>query len=254
MPYPLVYDGLWHVDVAALKARVSSLTRAVVVVSPNNPTGSLLSVHDLHEIDALNLPVLADEVFAEYILSPRDQACTDVLQHPTCSPWFVMGGVSKSLGLPEWKLGWTVLHGGQAASNEVLWDALETIADTYLSVSGTAQKGLATWLGLAPRIQADIRDRLRENLCAIDSIFVGSSVSRLHVEAGWFCVLRLPDIQDDETWAMSLLHEAQVLVQPGYFYELGPAAHVVLSLLTPPKVLREGLRRLLAHVHTVSQR
>lgn len=253
VPYPLVYDGLWHIDLAALEACITSRTRAIVVVAPNNPTGSLLSLAEIRALDSLGLPVLCDEVFAEYTIAPRGDACASALQHAHASPWFVMGGTSKSLGLPEWKLGWTVLQGGLAAQRDALWDALETIADTYLSVSGVAQEALPALLAEAPVVQQAIRDRLLENLSLIDAALRGSMVSRLHVEGGWSCILRLPALQDDEAWALSLLQDAHVLVQPGYFYELGPAPHLVLSLLTPPDVMQHGIERLAAHVAAVSQ-
>lgn len=244
VPYPLFFDGLWHIDLAELRARRTAKTRAIVVVSPNNPTGSLLSRDSFEAIDAMGLPVLADEVFREYLLEPRSDACLSALDEQPRSPWFVMGGLSKTAALPQWKLAWTVLRGG--GDQAELWDALETIADTYLSVSAVAAHGLAGVLASVPPVQAALRARLRQNLELIDAALMHSSASRRRVEGGWSCLLRMPATRDDEAWATLLLREQKLLTQPGYFYELGPEPHLVLSLLTPPDLMEQGLARIQA--------
>jgi alanine-synthesizing transaminase len=71
------------------------------------------------------------------------------------------------------------------------------------------------------------------------------SCSRLHVEGGWYAVLRVPAIESDEEMAIRLLREARVSVHPGHFYDFPREGFLVLSLLTEPSIFLAGVSRLL---------
>jgi aspartate/methionine/tyrosine aminotransferase len=239
--YPLRYDGTWHVDFDALDRAITSRTRAIVVVNPNNPTGSLLSAEEMDRLDALaaarNLAIISDEVFADYAF--RGGHPTLIGDRRTLT--FSLNGLSKSAGLPQMKLGWMVVSG---PSCDDTFNRLEWIADTYLSVSAPVQVAAPRLLACASAVQSRILERAKSNLAALQTALANSAFQVLHTEGGWSAVIQVPRTRTEEQWTLDLLREQNVLVQPGFFYDFEAEAYLVVSLLTEPSQLLEGIRRL----------
>lgn len=237
--YPLFYDHGWHVDVAEVERLAGQRTRAIVVVNPNNPTGSFLKRQELEILSqvcsAHGMALISDEVFADYAFG-EDPERARAADAPVLA--FTLSGLSKVAGLPQLKLGWMAVTGPAAA--EALC-RLDIIADTYLSVSTPVQVAAAELLGTAPALQAQIRERTAANLHSLQS-----QLDVLLTEGGWSAVIRLPRTRSEEEWVMSLLGEADVLVQPGWFYDFGTEPLIVVSLLTPPAVLAAAVGRMRA--------
>jgi alanine-synthesizing transaminase len=235
--YPLRYDGVWHVDFVELERAVSARTRAMVVVNPNNPTGSFLKAEEWDRLQELGIAILSDEVFSDYgfetasRMRGEDRALT-----------FTMSGLSKIAGLPQMKLGWIAVSGPGA---DEAMERLELIADTYLSVATPVQVALPELLALSGEVRTQIRTRTRANLDTLRSSVAGSPVNVLNVEAGWSAILQVPRIRSEQEWALRLLGEHGVLVQPGYFFDFESEAFLVVSLLTPCDVFEEGIRRII---------
>jgi alanine-synthesizing transaminase len=245
VPYPLVYHGGWSIDCEALAAAVTERTRAIVVVNPNNPTGSFLKRGELQFLESLGVPLISDEVFADYAFAP-DPSRIRTLADGAETLAFSMSGLSKIAGLPQMKLGWIVVSGPAAARTEAR-DKLEWIADTYLSVGTPVQQAAARLLELGKNIQSQIAARTRANLVWLASAIGADSPCRtLAVEGGWYATVQVPRIQREEEWALELLREENVLVQPGFFFDFESEAFLVLSLLTEPGSFQEGCRRLWA--------
>lgn len=242
--YPLRYDGAWHIDFPALERAVTPRTRAVVVVNPNNPTGSFLKRGELDRLDALalrhDLAILSDEVFSDYGFG-QDPDRVDTLVGRAQALTFSLGGLSKCAGLPQLKLGWIVAGGHRAAD---ACERLELIADTYLSVGTPAQVGLGRILAAAQTIQRQIRERASANLDLIRRALAGSAAAVLHAEGGWYAVIRMPRTRSEEEWALALLRDSNVLLEPGYFFDFEEEAYLVASLLTQPPAFAEGIQRL----------
>lgn len=234
--FPLEWHWRWEIH----DLPVDDRTRAIVVVNPNNPTGSFVSPSEQDRIAALRLPIVSDEVFLDYPLDGSGMTFVrgDVLA-------FTLGGLSKSAGLPHFKLGWIRVSG--PGKDEAL-EALELIADNFLSVATPVQAALPDLLRIGPNIRAAISTRTRENLGALRAAFVNiTAASVLPVEGGWSAVLRVPSVITDEELALELLGEG-VVVQPGYFFDFATDGYLVLSLLPERQVFEEGLRRLAAYV------
>ncbi len=246
VPYRLLYDGSWFFDFASLRAAISSRTRAIVVVNPNNPTGSFLKVSErgllLEIAREHDLPLISDEVFMDYAFSaPKNLARTLIGQDKVLS--FSLNGLSKAAGMPQVKLGWIALAGPAAAQAEAR-SRLELILDTYLSVGTPVQSALGHLFNIGAGIQEQIKARVAENRVALASILQDSPAHILHSEGGWSTILQLPNIFGQEDWSVPLLNRYQVLVQPGYFFDMSSEAYVVVSLISVPKVFTEGIRRL----------
>jgi len=246
--YPLHYDGAWHIDFTSLSKLVTPRTRAIVVVNPNNPTGSYLKRDEWERLQALGLPVISDEVFSDFALGPAPERAS-ALAGSNGVLTFAMSGLSKVAGLPQMKLGWIAADG---PGHEAALEGLEWIADTFLSVSTPAQLALPRILTASGSVQQQIRDRIRTNLNEAVTRTDGSPCRCLTAEGGWSVILEVPRILTEDDWALHLLAQKEVLVQPGFFYDFETEAFLVLSLLTPPIIFDQGVRRILGAVDAVT--
>jgi alanine-synthesizing transaminase len=246
--YPLRYDGAWHVDFEALAAAVTRRTRAVVVVNPNNPTGSFLRRDEAAKLEELaarhGLAILSDEVFADYgFVENKDRVAT--LANTRSALTFSMSGLSKIAGLPQVKLGWIVASGPE---HQKALERLEWIADTFLSVATPVQTALPRLLAMAEGVRAQIRQRTSANLELLRARTADSTANVLNVEAGWCAILQIPRTLTEEQWALGLLRDQDVLVQPGYFYDFESEAFLVVSLLTEASAFEQGIDRILSYI------
>jgi alanine-synthesizing transaminase len=249
-PYPLRYDGEWHIDLAAFE-RLPARVRAIVVVNPNNPTGSFLKVEEAGALRRLaaqrGLALLSDEVFADYAFRDDAARVASLAEEKECL-CFSLGGLSKSCGLPQLKLGWIAVSGPGAQCAEAL-SRLEVIADTYLSVGTPVQRALPRILGRLGELRSPIHERVSTNLRHLEHAFAqGVAASLLRPEGGWSAVLRVPATLSEENWTLRLLSQDGVLVHPGYFFDFPGEAYLVLSLLPSPGDFRTGVERILSRV------
>ena len=245
-PYRCEFHGAWTIDRATLEAAVTPRTRAVLVVNPNNPTGACLGVEDREWLVSLcvsrGLALIADEVFIDYPLT-IDTRGRDVAGERRALT-FALGGLSKSAGLPQVKLGWIAVSGPDAPAASAI-DRLHVIADTYLSVSTPVQVAAPRLLDAGRAIRAAIQARVTRNLDALRrAIAPHPSLALLAPDAGWSAVLRVPSTIGEEDLVLRLLEDARVLVHPGYFFDFPHEAYLVVSLLTSTSIFDEGISRL----------
>jgi len=220
--FPLEFHKRWELaDVDARDAK------AIVVVNPNNPTGSY--VREQGELEALGIPIISDEVFHDYAFAePAPSFGT-----------FTLGGLSKSCGLPHYKLGWIRVR------DRAAMPALELIADNFLSVATPVQAALPDLLRIGATIRERIRERTRASLAALRAALADKpSAQLLEPEGGWTAVVRVPATTTDEDFALDALERHGVLVQPGYFFDFDRDGYFVVSLLTEPEILREGITKI----------
>lgn len=248
VPYDLEYHGAWRIDMDSVLRGSNPRVRAVMVVSPNNPTGSFLHRDDwsaLAEISAARgWAIIGDEVFADYPIDPAPHA-THVLTDSTALT-FSLGGLSKSAGLPQVKLGWIGVGGPVFKVDEAL-AAYEIVADTYLSVSTPVQIAAPSLIERGAAIRGQILARVRANLASLRrQAAAHPSVVVLPVEGGWSAVLQVPALRSEESLAIELLEQDDVLVHPGYFFDFSKEAFVVVSLLVDTTRFDAGIARVLS--------
>jgi len=231
--YPLFYHEGWSIDMQALASAVTPQTRAIVLVNPNNPTGSFLKRRELEQLLAIcqrhELAILSDEVFAEYAFGP-DPERVATLSNVEEVLTFSMSGLSKVCGLPQLKLGWIQANGPGAGQ---AMERLELIADTFLSVGTPVQQALPRLLAAGKGVRNQIQLRTTANLAVLPD--------HLEVEGGWYATIRVPRVRTEEEWLLHLLSEHNILVQPGYFYDFDSEAFLILSLLAPPDTFRRAV-------------
>ena len=244
--YPLLFQGRWTLDVEAVVAALTERTRGIILVNPNNPTGSYVKRAELQFLTQLcatrQIALISDEVFSDYAFGPDGERVT-TLAGVRESLAFSMSGLSKIAGLPQMKLGWIVTAGPEQQQAEVR-ERLEWIADTYLSVGAPVQYAAAKLLHFGDAIQNQIRQRTYENLQFALRLFDRSPATVLPVEGGWYLTVQVPHIRSEEEWVLELLNNCNVLLQPGFFYDFESEAFLVGSLLTDQPTFREGMGRL----------
>jgi alanine-synthesizing transaminase len=277
VPYPLIYDHGWQMDFPSLEKVLTERTRGVVVVHPNNPTGSYVHENEFGPLNAFcrrhRLALIVDEVFLDYPLEASgSKAVTKVAQNRTAEgaapPKFIgrgeqgtsfarnqevltftLSGVSKISALPQMKVAWIVTSGPAEQVAEAM-ARLEMIADTYLSMNAPMQWAVPVLLSQRNRIQAQLMDRLHSNLTELDRQLAGQSAcQRLCVEGGWYAVLRVPVTRSDEELAIALVKEQGVVVHPGHFYDFPRDGYLVLSLITGDNEFKQGVSRTLELVN-----
>ncbi|HLK50325.1 MAG TPA: pyridoxal phosphate-dependent aminotransferase [Bryobacteraceae bacterium] len=244
--YSLSYDGVWSIDFDALTAAITNRTRAVILVNPNNPTGSFLKRAELERLAPLcaerRIALISDEVFSDYGFTADRERVTTLAAVEECLA-FSMSGLSKIAGLPQMKLGW-IVTAGPASLRAPVRERLEWIADTYLSVGTPVQHGAARLLAAGEPVQQQIKQRTQANLQFARNALAGSCANPLNVEGGWYVILQAPRIRTEEEWALELLARSHLLVQPGFFYDFESEAFLVISLLPEEAVFQAGITRL----------
>jgi alanine-synthesizing transaminase len=243
-PYPLIYDQGWQIDFPALFAALSPRTKAIMVVHPNNPTGSFVKRREAEKLAEIcarrNLAIIADEVFLD-CADGADPPSTFASGSPALT--FTLSGLSKISLLPQMKLGWIVVSGPDELVDAAM-QRLDVIGDTYLSPSTPGQLALGEMLSMRGDLQLQMRQRLCSNLKVLDALLQQSSVDRLRREGGWYAVLRVPARGSDENLTIELLQSCDVLVQPGHFFDFPHDGFVIVSLITREAEFQDGARRL----------
>ncbi|HXL72533.1 MAG TPA: pyridoxal phosphate-dependent aminotransferase, partial [bacterium] len=243
-PYPVLVLPHWPVNLAKLESAITPQTKGIITVNPNNPTGAFLSKNDQQELlnlcEKRSMAYISDEVFNDFALGDKP----GIVQNPKVLA-FRLGGLSKSLGLPQLKLSWIEIQGSDKLVKECK-ERLELIADTYLSVNAPVQVALKDLLLFAPNIQNQIRTRILDNRKNLDKVL--SSLQTMKVwptQGGWYALVEvlLKDAKDEDL-VIRLLKEHHVLVQPGGFYDFPIGCFLVISLLPQPDLFEAGVTRL----------
>jgi len=250
--YPLVFDGGWSIDLAALEGEVGPRTRAVVVVSPNNPTGSYLKREELTAVAGIcrekGMALIGDEVFAEYPFAADPRRAESVLRAEDVLS-FSLSGLSKLAGLPQLKVGWVAVGGPEDLRRKAR-ERLELLGDTYLPVNSPVQQALSRLLPIGKGIRTRLQERIVANRSILERVLKQAPSCRLlPAEGGWSAVLQIPATRAEEEWVLTLLEEDEVLVHPGYFFDFAGPAYLILSLLPAEDILGEGVERILRRVH-----
>jgi len=246
VPYPLIYDHGWQMDLPSLRDAATKRTRGVIVVHPNNPTGSYVQAQERVALGDFcrehEIALIADEVFLDYAHKGEPQP--SFTGRPDALT-FTLSGVSKISALPQMKVAWIVTSGPDRLV-EAAQVRLEVIADTYLSMNAPIQWATPELLDQRHRIQRQLLERVLANLAELDrQLARQKACQRLSVEGGWYAVLRVPVTRTDEELAIDLLRRKLVLVHPGHFYDFPSDGYLVLSLIAQQADFAEALQRIL---------
>jgi aspartate/methionine/tyrosine aminotransferase len=249
-PYDLDYQGAWTIDMSSVEHGWSDRTRALLIVSPNNPTGSFVSRAELERLGAFvaarDAAIVADEVFADYELVEGAASAAGRILTGSRSLAFSLSGLSKSAGMPQVKLGWMAACGPDRLVSDAL-ARLEIACDSYLSVSTPVQEAAAELMREGAAVRRQIQARIIGNYTSLMTMAArASSCDVLAAQGGWYAVLHVPSLSSEEELVVDLVEREGVLVHPGYFFDFPRESYLIVSLLTPAGAFREGVSRILA--------
>jgi len=250
-PYQLhyVHPRGWRLDFDSLRQSLTTRTRAIIIVNPNNPTGSYLKQSEYAQLQEFcqghQLALIVDEVFNDYNLDGDADGITDFTK--TSGLIFVLNGFSKMLGLPQMKLGWIVVQGAGAVRSEAEI-RLELIADTFLSVNTPVQCAAPEWFRQRFLIQQQILNRAKTNLSFLAQAVENSACRLLRIEGGWGAIIEVPRHCSEEELVLRLVADDNILVHPGYFFDFSREAFLIVSLLPGPEIFQEAITKILARI------
>ncbi len=242
----------WQINFRESAGSLDSDTKAIIVVHPNNPTGSFLKTHEAEELiqtaKSKSLALISDEVFSDYGFCEDANRMTSLANTKEVLT-FTLGGISKCLGLPQMKLSWIILSGPEKTVDQAA-ERLEIISDTYLSVNTPSQEALPYWFSCKDQIQNEIKERTAANRSWLSRKLLHnkSGISCLEPEGGWYAILKLPNSKNEEEWAFEFLEQEHVFVHPGYFFDFSEETYVVVSLLSECPRFQEGCERIVNHI------
>jgi aspartate/methionine/tyrosine aminotransferase len=254
-PYELhyIHPGGWQIDFDSLERAQTRTTRAIILVNPNNPTGSFINRGELRRLNELcarrKLALIVDEVFSDYAFDDKEERAASLVENAEVLT-FVMSGFSKILALPQMKLGWIVTNGPASLRDEAI-ERLDLIADTFLSVGAPVQYAAPHWFKLRTGLQQQILNRVKSNHDWLSKRVELTPCRLLAVEGGWYAVLEVPRHFSEEDWVLHLLAEENVLVHPGYFFDFPHEAFLVLGLLPAPEKFQFACERVLKRISQI---
>ena len=257
--YQQRFDGSWYIDVAelreALEGEDGGRIRALVLINPNNPTGSYVKASEREAIVRLchdhEVAIIADEVFYDYDLEPFDGNAR--LAGETVTLTFALDGFSKTLAAPHAKVGWIQVSGPAAEVDEAK-RRLDVVADDYLPMSEIIAKQIPAMLGAAAAQTARVRERVQTNLAALHTMLDDDEqgmVSVLRAEGGWNVLLRVPSVLDENELVLSMIEKHGISGQPGYFFDMTSNGYLAISLLPEPDEFRHNVQTVLDTVNTM---
>jgi len=246
VPYYLEETGnTWHFSTEQITNQIGKRTKVLLFIQPNNPTGNILSTEEIEALISIaeeyNLAIIIDEVFRDYLFSNK----TPQLLTSSKIPIFTLNGISKTLALPQMKLGWIICSCPDPIRQEV-HEALEIIADTYLSVNTPVQIALPDLFKYKDIIQQEVQTRILHNLELAKKNLSGCSVLTPSIpEGGWYLILKINDSSlDEEEVVCNLLMKTGVYVHPGSMFRFPEGNYLVLSLLAEEKIFQEGFNKI----------
>lgn len=257
--YQQRFDGSWYIDVSelreALEGEDGGRIRALVLINPNNPTGSYVKASEREAIVRLchdhEVAIIADEVFYDYDLEPFDGNAR--LAGETGTLTFALDGFSKTLAAPHAKVGWIQVSGPAAEVDEAK-RRLDVVADDYLPMSEIIAKQIPAMLGAAAAQTARVRERVQTNLAALHTMLDDDEqgmVSVLRAEGGWNVLLRVPSVLDENELVLSMIEKHGISGQPGYFFDMTSNGYLAISLLPEPDEFRHNVQTVLDTVNTM---
>ncbi len=249
IPYMLQYAQGWFLDFESVLRALTPRTRAILLVHPNNPTGSYVKPKEVERLNQLcsdrNLALIVDEVFLDYSLSDARRGSFVANQEALT---FTLSGLSKIAALPQMKVAWMATTGPESLTRPAL-DRLEIIADTYLSLNSPTQWAFPGLLEQRKSMQPQLRERIQENWALLKSLTAGKrSCELLETEGGWYAVLRIAGEHSDEDLAIEIMQRAHVLVHPGHFYDFPADGYLIVSLISPAESFREGVKGIVKYL------
>jgi alanine-synthesizing transaminase len=242
----------WSPDIADIKAKITSKTKAIVVINPNNPTGALYSDEVLKDIIALarghNLIIFADEIYDKTLFDGEKHTSIAALSTDVVTVTF--NGLSKNYRACGYRSGWMVVSGNKASAKDYI-EGLNMLSSMRLCANVPGQNAIQTALGGYQSIDDLVGEggRLRRQRdLAWDLVTKIPGVTCVKPKAALYLFPKLdPEmypIENDQEFIADLLREEKVLLVQGSGFNWPKPDHFRIVFLPHEDVLREAIARL----------
>ncbi|MBQ9007431.1 MAG: aminotransferase class I/II-fold pyridoxal phosphate-dependent enzyme [Atopobiaceae bacterium] len=242
----------WLPDIADMRSKVTSNTKAIVIINPNNPTGALYPREILEEIVELarehQLILLSDEIYDRLVMDGEEHVSIASLAPDLFCITF--NGLSKSHMIAGWRIGWISISGNKRLGKGLM-EGIHMMSNMRLCSNVPAQSIVQTALGGYQSVKNYVvptgrvckqRDFVYERLCAMDGVSV------VKPKAAFYIFPRLDpkkfNITDDEQFQLDLLQDQHVLIVPGKGFNWETPGYFRIVYLPRRAVLGEALDKL----------
>ncbi|HKD83237.1 MAG TPA: aminotransferase class I/II-fold pyridoxal phosphate-dependent enzyme [Terriglobales bacterium] len=243
-PYELDEDNGWEPDVDDIARKINSRTRAILLITPNNPTGAVYSKRTLEKILELarrhNLIIFADEIYDKLIFDPKEKHIS-IATLATDVPMVTFNGLSKAYLVPGWRIGWAIATGPRRVVRPYM-EAVHRLLRARLSAPHPFQHAIKPALeGPQDHLEEVLRKLKRRADLTVQWAKRTPHVKLVAPKGAFYAHPSLEIPEDDLTFVTDLLKQKHVLVVHGSgFGEKPGTRHMRIVFLPPEPVLSEA--------------
>ena len=242
----------WQPDIDDIKSKITSRTRAIVIINPNNPTGAVYEKDTLEQLAQVardhKLVVCADEIYDRILYDNAVHTPFATLAHDLLCLSF--NGLSKSYRLAGFRSGWMILTGKKEDSKDFV-EGLDILASMRLCANVPAQFAIQTALGGYQSINDLVLPTGRlgaQRDVAYNKLIAIPGVSCVKPKGAIYMFPKLDEkmypIVDDEKFILDLLLEQKMLLVQGSAFNLPTKNHLRIVFLPEQFVLGDAIDRL----------
>ncbi len=250
-PYYLSEDNNWQPDIEDIKNKINAQTKAIVLINPNNPTGSICQKETLLQIIELalkhNLVIFADEIYDKLIFDGKELTSIASLNDEVSCITF--SGLSKNYVAPGFRIGWGVVSGKQ----EVLGDYIEAINKLLrarVSANHPEQYAIAAALNGDQSHLAKLINKLEiRRGIMVDFLSKVEGINLVKPEGAFYAFPSI-DVKDDTQFVSELIKETGVVVVPGSGFGQRPGTHHFRIVTLPQEEILRKAFQLISEYYT----
>ncbi len=255
--YDLNEEDGWQPELADIEHKLTPRTRAIVLINPNNPTGSLCSREMLEQIAELarrhNLVVFSDEIYDKLILDGSDEAPTLHIAFGAVAPdvpCITFGGMSKNYLVPGWRIGWGIAS-GEAAVIKPYIDGIHRLLRARLCANHPEQYAIKAALEGPQDHLIDVRRKLRSRRDLTQKWCESTPrISCVKPRGAFYAFPRIDIPESDETFVKELIRQKHVMVVHGSGFGQKPGTqHFRIVFLPDEQTLTKAYAGISEFIH-----
>ncbi len=246
-PYFLDENNGWQPDVEDIRSKINNKTRAIILINPNNPTGSNTSPDTLKKIVDLaiehNLVIFADEIYDKLLMDGKKH--TSIASLNSEVPMITFGGLSKNYMVPGFRIGWGIVSGNRSILKDYI-EAINKILRARLCANHPAQYGIApSLLGDQSHLEVAMKKLTRRRDITVEMMNAIPGISCVAPEGAFYAFPRLHQVSNDAHFAAEMIKETGVVVVHGSgFGQLPGTQHMRIVFLPPENILEKAYKTL----------
>lgn len=244
-PYYLDEDNGWQPDVEDIISKINNKTRAIILINPNNPTGSVFSKETLQQIIDIavehNLVIFADEIYDKLLMDGKTHVSIASLNSEV--PIITFGGLSKNYMVPGFRIGWGIVSGNKNILKDYI-EAINKLLRARLSANHPEQYGIApSLLGDQSHLEIAMKKLTTRRDITINMLNSIDGISCVAPEGAFYAFPRLLNVKNDSLWCAELIKQKGVVVVPGTgFGQIPGTSHFRLVFLPPENILEKAYK------------